>query len=250
MADRVYHGIAGWRAEDEKHEATHIIISLDEYHQICGERKRAIEDREKIIRDAKKFVEKKKMEADANVSKAQEEASEKIKTMEAQVEKAEAEAKRQAELNRNLLRITRERANAKRGLRPKKNHSGYRIAGKIMQRSIVSGYSKKNGPEHSDAWVVTLECPYDATIPIEQIKDRIIGDLTNGGILEQMKVNYLLTDSTLWKGRYADAVKKKEANQNYLFDYRFMTNTKSGLWEIQISATDAITMPPDMVCMV
>ena len=247
MADRVYHGLAGWREEDEKHEATHIIMALDEYHKICSERNRAIEDREKIINEAKKYAKKTKAEAAAKVNKVNEEASEKINEMEAQAIEAKEEAERQKELNRNLLRIARERANSKRGLSPKKKHCGYRIDGKIMQVKVVSGYNKKDGPVHSMPWAATLESPYDATIPIEQIEDKILGDLTDEGILEQMKVNYLLKESVLWKGKYSEAVKKNENGQNLLFDYRFICNAKSGLWEIQINTTGAIAMPPEMI---
>ena len=47
--------------------------------------------------------------------------------MEEKLTRAEEEVSYQKGLNANLLRISRERANADRSLRPKKEHTGYAV---------------------------------------------------------------------------------------------------------------------------
>ena len=68
------------------------------------------------------------------------------------------------------------------------------------------------------------------------------------GILEKLYVKYwkIKGTSTLWKGTYADAIKDSN-DQNYLFDYKFMVNPKSGLWEIQITTTKSIRALSEMM---
>ena len=90
-----------------------------------------------IIESYKKRLsdEKAAHERDVNAEKARsvqdhnsivKEANEAINRTDARAEAAEAE--RQTDLNKNLLRITRERSNAKRGLQPKKSNCGYRFS--------------------------------------------------------------------------------------------------------------------------
>jgi len=168
------------------------------------------------------------------------------------VAEAEAERDRQTNLNNNLLRITRERANSKRGLQPKKEHHGYRFSGKIMQTKTICGHDKKEGAIYTDVWTATLETPYDGTIPIHQIEDKIFADLKGTeGILSKLYINYWTFNGSdkLWKGNYVDAIDEKDnpEKKNYLFDYKFMVNPKSRLWEVQITTTKSIRALAEMM---
>ena len=238
------------RYSDEKGEATHVRMSVEEYdkllstissyksklsaeqtahkNDVAAEQAKSAQDHNNIVKQAKEAINK------AN----------------ARAEAAEDETERQINLNNNLLRITRERSNAKRGLQPKKKHSGYRFSGKIMQTKTISGHDKKEGAIYTDVWTATLETPYDATIPIHQIKDKIFDDLkgTEGieGILSKLYINYwTFQDSpVIWKGTYTDAMNDNSENKNYLFD---LANPKSGLWEIQITTTKSIRALAEMM---
>lgn len=252
MATRMYKAIMGWseyKDGDEKHSPTHRLLTEEEYDDMVDE-----------IRRLKSLVSQREQEKDAAVKKINDAAvaykqkadadALAVKTKATQeVAEAEAERDRQTNLNKNLLRITRERANARRGLQPKKEHHGYRFSGKIMQTKTISGYDKKTGAIYADVWTATLETPYDGTIPINQIRDLIFDDLMGvDGILEKLYVKYwkIKGTSTLWKGTYADAIKDSN-DQNYLFDYKFMVNPKSGLWEIQITTTKSIRALSEMM---
>lgn len=252
MAIPMYKAIMGWaeyKSGDEKHSPSHELLTNKEYSDLCQE-----------VQDLRSLVRQREREKEDAVKKIQDEAvrykrqadndAQAVKDQaDRRVIEAEAERDRQTNLNKNLLRITRERANARRGLQPKKEHHGYRFSGKIMQTKTISGHDKKTGAIYADVWTATLETPYDGTIPINQIRDLIFDDLMGGdGILDKLYVKYwrIKGTSTLWKGTYADAIKDSE-DQNYLFDYKFMVNPKSGLWEVQITTTKSIRALSEMM---
>ena len=69
--------------------------------------------------------------------------------------------------------------------------------------------------------------------------------------MNRLYVNYwMFRDSTkLWKGDYLSAIDEKDnpEKKNYLFDYKFMINPKSKLWEIQITTTKSIMALEEMM---
>ena len=120
-----------------------------------------------------------------------------------------------------------------------------------MQTKAIAGHDKKTGAIYTDVWTATLETPYDGTIPIHQIQDRIFSDLMGTeGILEKLYVKYFTykdNSSVIWKGSYSEAIDGADANKNYLFDYKFMINPKSRLWEVQITTTKSIRALAEMM---
>jgi len=257
---REKNGLTGTKYEEmdsqynvEKGHATHVRITVDEYEKllstIASYKKKLSEEQTAHQKDVN-AEKKKSVEANNTVV---DKVNEAMKKATERVAIAEAEAERQKNLNKNLLRIARERANAKRGLQPKKSHCGYRFSGKITQTKVKAGYDKKSGVIYADAWTATLESPYDATIPIHQIEDQVFKDLRGSdGILNKLYVNYwtLKNDpDRIWKGDYQSAI-DDEVNpekKNYLFDYKFMINPKSQLWEIQITTTKSIRPLDEMM---
>ncbi len=244
-------GYAVLKEGDEKHKATHIVLTVDEYNKLVNTKnsyKKQLEDEKTAHTKEVKEINNK---AVAYKKKADEDAQAVKDDAERKVAAAEAETERQTNLNKNLLRITRERANAKRGLQPKRSHSGYRFSGKIMQTKTISGHDKKTGAIYADVWTATLETPYDGTIPIHQIQDRIFNDLMGtDGILEKLYVKYFTykdNNAVIWKGSYADAIDGADTSKNYLFDYKFMINPKSRLWEVQITTTKSIRALAEMM---
>ena len=253
MAIDMVKAMVGWseyKRGNDKHSPTHKLLTNEEYEdlndeiarlkRLVSQKERENEEAVKKINDAAVSYKKK---ADAEAQAVKDEAARRI-------EVAEAERDRQTNLNNNLLRITRERANAKRGLQPKKEHHGYRFSGKIMQTKVISGHDKKKGAIYTEVWTATLESPYNATIPIHQIQDKIFEDLKGtDGILSKLYIKYWTYQDSpvIWKGTYADAMKNNESKENYLFDYKFMINPKSQLWEIQITTTKSIRALAEMM---
>lgn len=241
------------RSGDEKGSATHVRLTVEEYDDIMETIRFYKLQLERERSAHASDVKKTKDEARSDIARAAEEARASVNQANARVAAAEAERDRQADLNSNLLRISRERANAKRGLQPKKEHHGYRFSGKIMQTKSLARHDKKSGPVYADVWTAVLETPYDGTIPIDQIRDRIFNDLKgtayDPGILKKLGVKYwtLKGSTEIWKGSYAAAMEDNADSENYLFDYKFMINPKSGLWEVQIITLKSIKALPEMM---
>ena len=236
---RMTGGYSILKEDDDKHSCTHVVLTVSEFNKLIEEKKSLKSQLDDINRRAVAY----KQKADAEAQAIKDEAARRI-------EVAEAERDRQTNLNNNLLRISKERANAKRGLQPKKEHHGYRFSGKIMQTKTICGHDKKEGAIYTDVWTATLETPYDGTIPINQIEDKIFDDLKGtDGILSKLYIKYWTYQDSpvIWKGTYADAMKDNESKENYLFDYKFMINPKSQLWEIQITTTKSIRALTEMM---
>lgn len=254
--EKAYKGMMGGysilKEDDEKHSCTHVVLTKEEYNKLVRERDLLRTQLSEEQSAHKRDVDDINRRAVAYKQKADEDAQAVKNAANQRVAVAEAERDRQTNLNNNLLRISKERANAKRGLQPKKEHHGYRFSGKIMQTKTICGHDKKEGAIYTDVWTATLETPYDGTIPIYQIEDKIFGDLKGTeGILSKLYINYWTFNGSdkIWKGNYVDAIDEKDnpEKKNYLFDYKFMVNPKSRLWEVQITTTKSIRALAEMM---
>ena len=234
----------------------YVVMSKDDYNELIHNKQvykkwyeSEKEAHEQFEKQCGQFGEALK-QANNKVLQTEASARKEIEAAEARVRVAEEERDRQKNLNDNLLRISRERANAKRGLQPKREHCGYRFSSKIMQTKTICGHDKHTGAIYADVWSAVLETPYDGTIPIQQIEYHIFDDLMGkSGILTKLHVNfYVFTSdrSRLWKGTYTEAIEADKDN-SFLFDYKFMINPKSGLWEIQIMTTKSIWALAEMM---
>ena len=97
----------------------------------CAERD-AREEKKRVIDNANaqlyKYQKSADEEAERKVRAAQqivEEKDNEIEKLKRQLEAAKQEIQREIYLHRNMIRIMTERANQKRGIKPKKNHDGY-----------------------------------------------------------------------------------------------------------------------------
>lgn len=254
----------GYTYEPAGSSGSYVVLDKNEYEKLehdrnmyeCwweSEKERHQQDIEKAKKDMEKYRRDCDEHSDAvitsQVNAAKKDAMEKIAAI-------EEELKKKNGLNESLLRIMKERANAKRGMQPKKKKSGYRFDGKIMQTKTISGHDRETGAIYTDVWVATLETPYDATIPIKDIEERIQMDLfrcenSNRGILTKNDIgNLWYTDGGVWKGTYTELNDWKKENNgygNYMFDFKYLINPKTGLWEIQITTTDQIPLIPDLM---
>jgi ribosomal protein L2 len=106
-------------------ECSHVIQTKQEYETLLDQRNRATREKEETERAAAREISRVKQEAAHEADRAAQRAQAQIDDLLQQVERKTAEIADQRALNANLLRISRERANADRGLRPKKIHTGY-----------------------------------------------------------------------------------------------------------------------------
>lgn len=183
------------------------------------------------------------------------------------LEEAKNDILRQKTLQRNLLRICRERANQQRNLHPKKEHDGYIV---LEYSQYIEHYKEEvwetgtdkemyTSPENRRCalqqgilkimarevctWRSILQTPYDATIPLSTIEPKIIHDLwADGGILKEM--GCLVHSEAAANGSYYRFIDDKGEEICGCFRWRFRTNFRSSkLWEIELYTTDQLIVP-------
>lgn len=233
-------------------EAEVYIETLDEYFENLSK----IREYESDIKDVKVEADRRVQEAysDANrqlqeyISKEsrkirdaldKQQCAEKIATQAlAEKKRLEDALERQQNLNNNLRRIARERANAKRGLTPKKEHSGYVVLYSAQYKQHCEKWKVVN------AWHSVLQTPYDASLPLHQIKDIIADDLIEvfaclgiRGVQDTDENGNYVTWTVEENGV------KREVCGLYRWDYR--ANYKSGLWEMNLYHTKSIRVPEE-----
>ena len=131
-----------------------------------------------------------------------------------QVERKTAEIADQRALNANLLRISRERANADRGLRPKKIHTGYVVV--MSSEKEIRYKTGRNKLLTAKVWETVLQSPYSV-------------DFT-----ESSYENLIETEK--WK--------EIKSTHNTLFSRQFRANYRAGYWEYIIQHTKPLGIVP------
>ena len=117
-----YKEVPGGRADPE---CTHVILTMKEYEEQLRRIAAAEQETQATKREAEKAIRSAKSDAQYKIQIAESEAAEIVADLEGELEKERQESAYQRGLNKNLLRIAKERANADRKLKPKKEHTGY-----------------------------------------------------------------------------------------------------------------------------
>lgn len=104
-----------------------MILSLKEYEGQLQQIARAEQEAWSIKHEAEKTLRSVRSDAQRKVQEAEAKAAKVVADLEEELEEERCENSYQCGLNENLLRIARERANADRKLKPKKDHTGYLV---------------------------------------------------------------------------------------------------------------------------
>ena len=190
----------------------------------------------------------------------QKEANIKIKSALDAKEVAEEQLQNQIELNENLKRIARERANAARGIANKKQHDGYLV---LSCRQWTEHYLHKLSEEeyaekpvefkrtHSypcseyrtaQVWKSLLQTPYNSSLALSSIKTVIEeNDLWEQGILEELSCPRMNESSI--NGYYQKFTDQDGVEVNGLFRWNYIANFRSGFWEMELYTTQCLQVP-------
>ena len=155
-------------------DCTHVILTLNEYKKIVRERDEAIRTVGIERQNADRQMNEEKNNAAYQIRQVRDQAVKEIAEMQGALAQAQKDAAYQRHLNENLLRISRERANADRGLKPKKEHTGYVVMNmqeKKLQRKNSRGYYTIT------LWETVLQSPYSVDFTEEQARYQIHEDL-------------------------------------------------------------------------
>lgn len=247
MSEFVKKTMIGYKELDGGHsdpECTHVILSLKEYDGLLRE----ISQAKQKARDERSKADDAKREHEEKLREMTREHEETIEEWRAALSAEQAESAHQKGLNENLLRIARERANADRKLKPKKEHSGY-----VVVVSSEKIYRYKNGRylESVKLWETVIQSPYSIEFPAKEAEKMILQEFfpKNG----EWKAANLGIDSWV-SGDYEDflgAADKDEElmEQNVvLTGFRsFRANYRAGYWEMVLVHTKPLeVVPKDM----
>jgi len=246
MAEFVKKTALGYKAVpggQSDYECTHAILTKAEYDRLYSEI-RAAESRERKARDdADKKVENAKTVANRDIRDIQNATALQIEEINQKLAAANEEIEYQRRLNDNVLRINRERANAARKIKPKKEHDGY-----LIDFSKEYEYRYRVGKEEKRVmlWETIIESPYSVKFSDEQARKQIDSELFNN---DDWFIGKIGIDAQ-WLIGYEKMIAKKEYKENYInknvvVRQQLRANYSRGYWEIILLHTKPLSNVPD-----
>ena len=226
----------------DDYECTHVILTKSEYNQLLADRTVAEKKAVKAADDAERRVNAAKAVADRDIRDIRAGAAMQIEEVKQELATANTEIEYQRGLNENLLRINRERANAARKIKPKKEHSGYLIT-YSKEHEYKYRIDKKNW-DSVMLWQTILESPYGVNFTDEQARKQIYEELFKNHLTGKIGiVGY-------WNIAYEDMIdnesyKREHYGKNIAVKYQLQANYKTGWWEIIILHTNPLSNVPD-----
>ncbi len=163
-----------------------------------------------------------------------------VEDLKSTIEDYKQELKRLKSLNGNLLRISRERANQERNLRPKKAHKGFVVLNRqslyYKLYSNVKQIPKSNQPNYIEfsCFKIKIQTPFNASISFDLIEDEIIDAFSY--FMKDLKIdnwynyNYIINQPI---SKIKDIIFNSEYD-NFIFKYSYTANSKSNLWKMDI----------------
>ena len=229
-------------------ECTHVILTLGEYAGL----KREISSAQQAARNAEYNADKKihqiQSEAQSRITDAEKKIAKNTAEWEKKLAAEQQESALQRELNANLLRITKERANAERGLKPKKEHNGYVVLTSVEKESR---YKDSFGhPRTITLWETAMETPYTVDFEAEHVRG-LIRELTQDDEDGNWPICRIGITGN-YPGKYADMIQDKEWREDYekynvMLERWLRANYRSGYWELIFQHTKPLSVvPPDM----
>ena len=229
-------------------ECTHVILTLGEYAGL----KREISSAQQAARNAEYNADKKihqiQSEAQSRITDAEKKIAKNAAEWEKKLAAEQQESALQRELNANLLRITKERANAERGLKPKKEHNGYVVLTSVEKESR---YKDSYGhPRTITLWETAMETPYTVDFEAEQVRS-LLQELFQKDEDERWPICRIGITGN-YPGKYADMIQDKEWHEDYeedniMLERWLRANYRSGYWELVFLHTKPLAVvPPDM----
>lgn len=238
----IYKEVQGGQSDPE---CTHVILKKDEYENLLYKIRMAEQETRNAKSDAEKKIKKINTDSEYKISHAEETAKNQVEEIEQELRLAEKEIEYQKELNKTLLRISKERANADRKLKPKKEHSGY-----VVTASSEKEYSFKDGRKLRKIllWETVLQSPFVIDFTEEQARKQIFENLfakdeDGKWLIEKIGINAnyaagfaKMLDNEEWKREYK--------HYNVMLERKLRMNFRSGYWEISFLHTKPLLCVP------
>ena len=228
-------------------DCSHVILTLKEYNKILREKDEAVRGKADAIDQANRQIRDTQNYAAYQIKQAKQEMEQQLESLEEELAKERSSAEFQRDLNANLLRISRERANAERKLRPKKEHTGY-----VVVSSTEKEYRYKVTRKEFETvtlWETVIQSPYTVDFTEEEAKKLIAGDLTpkdETWLVAKIGIN------GSYRGKYEKMIAKTDSSDDFLqrnimFPISMRANFRTGYWEAFFLHTKPLgIVPADM----
>ncbi len=241
--------------KDTKNSFSHYAVSLSQFGQlddyivnleneiiVLNESIKSLNDKHTINLDTLKKDYNYKLKESQNTYNKQ------ILDLKTTIEEYTQELKKLNSLNNNLLRISKERANQERNLRPKKAHSGFVILNRQslyykLYSNVKSNY-KNNQVNYIEfpCFKIKIQTPFHSSISFDLIEDEIkssflkfIKDL---GIGICYKYDYIISQPI---SKIKDIIFNNEYD-NFIFKCSYTANFKSNFWDIEVFTKKDISL--------
>lgn len=223
-------------------ECTHVLLTHSEYDGLLAKVACAERDARAVYTSASQKI----AQAERNSAQAKEAAYAEVDAVQKDLEEAYRKIEYLNGLNKNLLRITRERANADRKLCPKKTHTGY-----VVLTSSEKEYRYKTMRKETAVaglWETALQSPYSVDFTEEQARaltEELVQPNENGETI----VGRIGID-TYYHGSYEDLLhdQRRSGRQaedlNIMLKPRLRANYKTGYWEVIFLHTSPLGLVP------
>lgn len=240
-----YKPVSGGRSDPE---CTHVILTEGEYAKMLQQISSAEQEVRNTKYDADKEIRQVQIDAQRKIESIAYETAEKIELLEEALAAEQKESMLQRGLNANLLRIARERANADRKLKPKKEHTGYVVVSSMEKEHR---YKDGNGRWHTVVlWETVLETPYTVDFCVEEVR-HLIQELFQDDEDGNWPIEKIGITGDYPKG-YANMIYDKDwreeyRNYNVMLERWLKANYRTGFWEMIFLHTKPLAaVPSDM----
>lgn len=221
--EKVYKNLLYYAKEDAINAYTHVALTKEEYQDLLDK------------------VALYKQQLDYNKEESRDI---KVQMENCTLEEAVLEIDRLERMNSSLLRINKERANAERDLRPKKEHTGYvMVMSKMIDR--INRNTQNMFSEHPHIWKSVLQTPYDVSLPYEQLI-LIIGMDFNTSLNSKLGIAYSFYSYDEYHNSDIFYRNKNDERINVVYNQKYNTNYRSGYWEIEFLHLYPLLVPSDM----
>lgn len=224
-------------------ELTHVILTKSEYDGMKKETEAAKQRASSAELSKKLGVEAAYRQAAEEISKIRKQDAMLIEQERDAYNQAQAECDYQTRLNKNLLRIAKERANADRKLKPKREHTGY-----VVISSTEKDHSYKYGANRKTVrlWETVLQTPFSIDFTEEQARteteELFWDDESDGWPVEKIGITGMYLDG------YGEMIRDKNATEwlhrNVVVERKLRANFRAGYWEIVFLHTKPLGIVP------
>lgn len=223
-------------------EYTHVLLTRSEYDGLLAK----VACAERDARAAYTAASQKIAQAERNSAQAREAAYAEVDAIQKDLEEACHKIEYLDSLNKNLLRIARERANADRKLHPKKTHTGYVVLASSEKEYRYKAMRKETSV--AMLWETVLQSPYSVDFTEEQAR-ALTAALVRPNESDEALVGRIGID-IYYNGSYEDMLHeqrrsgRQEESRNIMLKPRLRANYKTGYWEVIFLHTKPLGLVP------